>query len=60
MVTLDFGLRQFVIEGVGLADLTRHLQQGTVLAIQEHSERIWPDATGNSVVTRIVKVDRRC
>lgn len=59
MVTLDFGLRHFVIEGVGLSELTRHLQQGTVLAIQEYSERIWAQASLGPRVTRIVKVDAR-
>jgi hypothetical protein len=59
MVTLDFGPRQFVIEGIGLSDLTRYLQQGTVLAIQEFSERTWPQGTEGSKVTRIVKVDGR-
>lgn len=59
MVTLDFGPRQFVIEGVGLSDLIRHLQQGTVLAIQEFSERTWPQGAQGSMVTRIVKVDGR-
>lgn len=59
MVTLDFGLRQFVIEGAGLDELARHLQQGTVLAIQQYSERVWPQAQHSPIITRVVKVDGR-
>ena len=33
MLSLDFGKRQFMIEGTGLDELARHLQQGTVLAL---------------------------
>ena len=57
MLSLDFGMRQFVIEGVGLGELVRHLQQGTVLAIQEYSAQIWPEHPAGPVVTRISKVE---
>ncbi len=43
MVSLDFGTRRFVIEGTGLEELPMRLQQGMVLAIQEHTARVWPD-----------------
>lgn len=59
MLSLDFGLRQFVIEGVGLGELVRHLQQGTVLAIQEYSAQVWPDHPAGPVVTRISKIEAR-
>jgi len=56
MLSLDFGMRQFVIEGNGLIELARHLQQGTVLAVQEHMAAIWPaHPTGPSIhsITRV-------
>jgi len=59
MLSLDFGLRQFVIEGTGLGELVRHLQQGTVLAIQEYSAKIWPEYPAGPVVTAINKVEGR-
>ena len=57
MLSLDFGVRQFVIEGNGLGELVRHLQQGSVLAIQEYSARIWPEFPAGPVVTAINKVE---
>ncbi len=41
MLSLDFGLRKFVLEGDGLRELTERLQQGAVLAIQEYSKEVW-------------------
>lgn len=58
LLSLDFGQRKFVIEGVGMIDLARHLQQGIVLAIQEYSTAIWevkPEV--GAIVTRIVRVE---
>lgn len=50
MLSLDFGTRQFVIEGTGLTELARHLQQGTVLAVQEYSAAVWTlHETGKSI-----------
>ena len=57
MLSLDFGSRQFVIEGSDLTELVRHLQQGTVLAIQEYSAQVWPQAPDGPIVTRISKVE---
>ncbi len=37
LVSLDFGARQFVIEGSGLDELARHLQTGSVLMMQEYA-----------------------
>ena len=45
MLSLDFGTRQFVIEGTGLTELARHLQQGTVLMVQEYSGAFWAEKT---------------
>lgn len=57
MLSLDFGTRQFMIEGRGLDELARHLQQGTVLAIQEYAEKVWPAKPAEGAVTRIVKME---
>ncbi|WP_067734193.1 hypothetical protein [Novosphingobium naphthalenivorans] len=35
LLSLDFGSRQFVIEGSGLDELARHLQQGSVVTVVE-------------------------
>jgi hypothetical protein len=59
MLSLDFGRRQFVIQGTDLSELVRHLQQGTVLAIQEYSAHVWPQLPAGPVVTAIDKVERQ-
>lgn len=41
MVSLDFGTRQFVLEGRGLDQLTEHLERGVVSSIVEFSSAIW-------------------
>lgn len=41
-LSLDFGARQFVIEGRGLLELPRFIQQGSVLALVEYSQARWP------------------
>jgi hypothetical protein len=58
MLSLDFGTRQFVIEGGGLDELARHFQQGSVVTIQEHAPSLWPNPPGAAVVTRIRQVDQ--
>jgi len=57
MVSLDFGLRQFVIEGTGLDALALWLQQGQVLAIQEYSPRIWPTLPSGPIVRVINQIN---
>jgi len=57
MLSLDFGSRQFVIEGSDLTELVRHLQQGTVLAIQEYSIKVWPELPPGPMVTAINKIE---
>lgn len=53
-LSLDFGsTRQFVIEGTGLGELTRHLQSGSVLMVQEYAEGIWSNKNVNCVITSI-------
>lgn len=51
MLSLDFGTRQFVIEGSGLTELVRYLQQGTVMAIQEHSVEVWQDKQNSGSIS---------
>ena len=43
MLSLDFGVRQFMVEGEGLSELARHLQAGTVLALHEYAASVWPN-----------------
>lgn len=59
MLSLDFGRRQFVIQGSDLTELVRHLQQGTVLAIQEYSNQVWPELPPGPVITAIEMIDMR-
>jgi hypothetical protein len=56
MVSLDFGKRQFVLEGEGLAELPMWLQQGLVLTVQEFSSTIWTEGGEGPIVRRIVHV----
>ncbi len=58
MLSLDFGMRQFMIEGVGLDQLARHLQDGTVLAIQEYAASTWPERPSGPMVSAIHRVGR--
>jgi hypothetical protein len=53
LLSLDFGARQVIIEGNGLDELARHIQQGAVLTIQEHAKAIWPAALAGPGVTAI-------
>lgn len=53
MLSLDFGMRKFVLEGDGLSELTARLQQGIVLTVQEYSGDIWPERPTGPVITAI-------
>ncbi len=55
-LSLDFGARQFVIEGSGLDELVRYLQLGAVMAAQEYAGQIWPARPSGAVVTAINKI----
>jgi hypothetical protein len=57
MLSLDFGTRHIVIEGVGLDELARHIQQGAVVAIHEHAPTVWPERPGGSVVSAIRRLN---
>lgn len=56
MLSLDFGVRQFVLEGAGLDELARHLQLGAVVSVQEHAPSLWPELPSEGVVTAIRRV----
>lgn len=56
LISLDFGHRHYVIEGSGLGELARRLQQGSVVAIQEFSGRVWSQPGSGPIVTKIEKV----
>lgn len=56
LLSLDFGTRQFMLEGSGLDELARHLQTGGVLLIQEYAATIWPSRNGASCVSAIRKI----
>ena len=56
MLSLDFGLRKFVLEGDGLRELTERLQQGAVLAIQEYARDVWPRRPDGPFISTIRRV----
>jgi hypothetical protein len=56
MLSLDFGTRQFVLQGHGLDELVARLQQGTVLMVQEYCDKVWPTRGSGGVITAIAKV----
>ena len=58
MLSMDFGTRQFIIEGSGLDELARHLQQGSVLCLQEYCGQIWPQRPAGPIITAIKKIGR--
>ena len=53
IVSLDFGARKFIIEGNGLDALVGLIQQGLVIAVNEHSSAVWPQHGGNASITSI-------
>lgn len=56
LLSLDFGKCQVTLKGKGLDDLVRHIQQGSVTAIQEYAQIVWPkkpDAMYISVINKI-------
>jgi hypothetical protein len=56
MLSLDFGCRQFVIQGNALDELVGFLQQGSVLSLYEHSDRIWPQRPDGPLISLIRRV----
>ena len=53
LVSLDFGNRQFLIEGLELAGMIDHLQSGTVMKLVEYSKAIWPVRDGGPVISSV-------
>jgi hypothetical protein len=56
LLSLDFGSRQFVIEGRGLDELARYLQQGSVVAIHEYASSVWPMRPDGAFIAAISKI----
>jgi len=56
MLSLDFGQRQFMLEGRALDELARHIQLGSVIAIQEHSPALWPVRPVEAFVSSIQRI----
>lgn len=53
LLSLDFGARQFMLEGAGLDELAGHLQNGNVLMVQEYDPSVWPAQPGTARVSAI-------
>lgn len=58
MLSLDFGTRQFILQGYGLDTLVTRLQQVCVLMVQEYSDKVWPACGNGAVITSITLVGR--
>jgi hypothetical protein len=58
MLSLDFGMRQFMLEGRNLGELVNHLQEGTVLCVQEYAASYWPVQPASAVISKIQLVER--
>jgi hypothetical protein len=56
LLSLDFGTRQFMLQGHGLDELAARLQQGTVLMVQEYCDKVWPQRPAGGLITSIAKV----
>ncbi len=56
MVSLDFGKRQFVLEGEQLGELIRRIQEGSVIAIQEYAPAVWPQRPAGPYIASIRRI----
>ena len=56
MLSLDFSKRQFVVEGEGLGELVRRIQEGSVISIREYAAEIWPHRPAGPIVSSIKRV----
>ena len=56
MLSLDFGTRQFMLEGHGLDELERRLAEGTVVTIVEYAAQVWATKPDGPIVTAIGKI----
>jgi hypothetical protein len=57
MLSLDFGTRQFVVEGHRLHELAHHIQQGRVLTIQEYAAAVWQHQVTQDDVAIIRRIE---
>lgn len=57
MLSMDFGTRHFAIEGEGLCELSRQLQSGSVIAVQEYAPTVWPIRPTDAIITKVRKID---
>jgi hypothetical protein len=53
MLSLDFGTRHIVLQGDGLDELARHIQQGSVVSVQEWTPEVWSQKPQATIVTAI-------
>lgn len=53
LVALDFGARQFMLEGEGFSELIDHLQSGHVLCLQEYAPSVWADKPNGPCISAI-------
>jgi len=58
LLSLDFGSAHVVVEGDGLDQLARYIQQGTVLSVQEFAPMIWPTRPQSGLVSIIRQVGK--
>ena len=56
MLSLDFSKSQIMIMGTGLDELVRHLQNGSVVSLQEYSHSVWPMHGDGSLIRSIAKL----
>ncbi|WP_155847934.1 hypothetical protein [Asticcacaulis benevestitus] len=57
LLSLDFGSRQFILEGTGLDELVLHLQNGNVLMVQEYAPSIWQKPAAEHCVSAIRRLN---
>lgn len=56
MLSLDFGKRQFVLEGEGLRELVGRIQDGSVILIQEYAASVWSRRPAGPVIFSIKRL----
>lgn len=56
MLCLDFGSRQFMLEGHGLDELARRIKEGSVLVILEYAPQVWPERPAGPFVASIRRI----
>jgi len=56
MVSLDFGKRQFVLEGDQLGELIRRIQEGSVITIQQYAPAVWPQRSDGPYIASIRRI----